>query len=242
MAHIPSGLINLLEQIEEKNIASVCQKLHITDTVGYKSYSMKVAKRNCEKEYLLKVFKSGGDLQRLYNSIENYLFIGGCVPGVGVAFNIIDACFCAALGNWLGAFVAIISCFPIPGFKVVGKGIEKGMSLVLKELVGKISLFTATDGLKMLEKQMTKIGLYGIKKQGSYTINFINLKPIEEQFEQMFLEWHNPFAENVVREIFKFAFSIQKRATKTVAQYTGDFAKYDVKNMNVTKFGSLLIK
>lgn len=201
MAKIPQGLINLLEQIEEKNVAVVCQKLHITDTVEYKLYASKAAQKNCEKEYLIKVFSGGSDLQKIYKTIEPYLFIGGCAPGIGIAFNIVDACFCAALGNYLGAFVAIISCFPIPGFKVIGKGIEK----LFVEILRKVNPRHLSSLIKMLGERLSMLHFHTTE---SYII-------IREQIEKLFPWIHNnPFVEPVFQELSRIVQHFPKMSEK----------------------------
>ena len=116
------------------------------------------------------------------------------------------------------------------------------MSILLKELVGKISWHVVPDGMKLLEKQLTKIGLYGLEKQGVHSINKFSLKPIEEQLERMFLEWRNPFAESVVRKAFKLVFSIQEKTIKVTTNNTANFTKYAMTDHHITNFGTLLIK
>lgn len=243
MSNLPSGFIRLLEQIEEKNIVAVCQRLRLTETAVYKSYSTKVAKKNCEKEFLLYTFTGGGDVQALYKAIEPFLFIGGCAPGIGIAFNIIDACFCAALGNWVGAVIAIVSCFPIPGFKVVGKGLEKGMSALLKEIACNISPNSVLNAMSLLRKQLTKIGLLGIEKQGLHTIKPVDYSLIQKQLENMFSEWKNPYAEKMIKDLFKVFFKAEEKGSKAINLKFGDLTKkYDITPHSITKFGSLLIK
>ena len=243
MPSIPSGLIHLLEQVEEKNISSVCSKVCLTETAAYKSYSAKVAKKNCEKEFLINTFAKGGDIQGIYKAIEPFLFIGGCAPGVGIAFNIIDACFCAALGNWVGAAVAIVSCFPIPGFKVLGKGLEKSMSTVLKEIAGKLPAASFLDGMGLLRRQLTRIGLLGIEKQGLHTIKPVDYSVIQEQLERMFEGWNSPFAEKMLKDLFKVLFNAEEKGIKFVSSNIEDLSmKYGITPRNITEFGSLLIK
>lgn len=189
MPKVPHVLIQLIEETEEKYIAAVFQKLHLSETIAYKSYTKRYAKKNCEKEYLVRIFASGGDLQNLYKTIEPYLLGGGCIPGVGIAFNLIDACFCWALGNWLGCLVAIISCFPIPGFKVAGKGLEKLLVVLLK----RISPSKIMGFIGRLGSRLSNIGFHSDK---SYII-------IREQIEAIMPYLHDPFAESFIREFAK---------------------------------------
>lgn len=207
MPKVPQVLIQLIEETEERYIAVVFQKLHLSDTIAYKSYTKRYAKKNCEKEYLVKIFTSGGDLQNLYKTIEPYLFFGGCAPGVGIAFNLIDACFCWALGNWLGSLVAIISCFPIPGFKVAGKGLEKILLTLLKRISpSKLMVF-----LRGLGSRLSNIRFHSSK---SYII-------IREQIESIIPYLDDPFAEPSIREFAKIIrrFPVrQKEITKAVSK------------------------
>jgi hypothetical protein len=210
MPKVPQVLIQLIEETEEKYIAAVFQKLHLSDTIAYKSYTKKYAKKNFEKEYLVKIFTSGGDVQNLYKTIEPYLLIGGCSPGVGIAFNLIDACFCWALGNWLGCLVAIISCFPIPGFKVVGKGLEKLLVVLLKRI-------TPSKIMGLLRRLGSRLSNIGFLSDKSYII-------IREQIEAIMPYLNNPFAESFIKEFAKVVkrFPVRQNGISKVVSKSGE--------------------
>lgn len=188
MAQIPKELLRVLEETGECNIAFVCEKLKINQLPVFKNYC---AKKGLSKEpyksFLLEQFSTGNKavLGGVYNSIEGLLFVGGCAPGVGIAFNIIDACFCIALNNWFSAIIAIVSCLPIPGFKVAGKGVEK----VLMKALHSIPVSDLTKFTKMLGVRLKTIG---------YNNDWAYIK-IRKQLEILIEGLHNPFAEQVLR-------------------------------------------
>ena len=152
MPKVPASILNILKGIPEHQLHTVCSKLKITETMEYRSFVAKNAHvQNPCTTFLETQLTSGNTttLSKIYHSIEGFLFIGGCAPGIGIAFNLIDACFCFALGNFFGCFVAIISCFPIPGFKVAGKGLEK-------ILVGLLKHISPTKLINSFNKELNK--------------------------------------------------------------------------------------
>ena len=79
---------------------------------------------------LVEAFEKGDKivLRQIYNGIAPVLLVGGMLPGVGLACNIIDAAFCFTIGAWLDfAIDAIaIALFEVPGVSGL-KGVSKGM-------------------------------------------------------------------------------------------------------------------
>lgn len=164
MPKVPPCILVLLIDLPEQQIDIVCRNLKITETIGFKKYLTNNATPNKScKDFLIKELSSSNTttIQAIYNKIEGFLFIGGCAPGFGIAFNIIDACFCFALGNMFGCFVAIISCFPIPGFKVAGKGIEKF-------LIYLFDLIPISELTKFTKELPKRIGNYCGHNNGDY--------------------------------------------------------------------------
>ena len=188
MAKIPAGVVNFLKQLPEKDIAKVCNSLKIAENKTFKDV---LSKQGCSKspytDSLVVIFSnpSHGIIADIYKSIEGLLFVGGCAPGVGIAFNIVDACFCIVLNNWIGAFISIISCFPIPGFKMAGKGIEK----LIMSLLVKISPADMQRIFKLLEKQLSKIGFHS-------TDCYIK---IGNKLEEVVIGLNNPFATETIK-------------------------------------------
>lgn len=191
MPKVPDILLSKLMDIPDACIDEACKKLGITDTLQYHIYmDNPLALNKSSKNFLIKVFSSSDTvaLQAVYNKIEIGLLLGGCIPYVGIAVNIIDACFCLALGNIFGCVVAIISCFPIPGFKVVGKGIDK----ILVELLKKIS----PDEIAKISRETVK------RLQKVYGAGWFNkadvkegLKIIREEMEEITKQMPNPFTD-----------------------------------------------
>lgn len=246
MAKIPSFFLNALKDVPESTLEKVFRALKITEKDVFKKHvASSVASRTIYKDFVFSLF--GCDkaiVASLYASLEGLLFIGGCAPGVGIAFNLVDACFCFILGNWLGCFVAIISCFPIPGFKIAGKGLEKFFVAVLRKIQPK-QLLSLT---KSLGNRLSRIGFHTDK---SYMI-------IREQIEKIIPEIHNPFVETIFRElsnIIQHFPQASKKVTNTVCKSGEDLTKkYSVQpkpllsvtqrqvtNYQVGKFGTTLL-
>ena len=189
MAKVPVFFMNVIRDVPDSAFEKVLKSLKITEKDVFKKHvASHVAKNTIYKDFVLSLF--GCDkaiVASLYASIEAVLFVGGCAPGVGIAFNIIDACFCFILGNWFGCLVAIISCFPIPGFKIAGKGLEKFFVTVLR----KVSPQQLIHLTKKLGVRLSRIGFHS---NNSYIV-------IREQIEKLIPEIHNPFVETIIREL-----------------------------------------
>lgn len=225
MPKVPTSILNILKEVPESQLHTVCSKLKITETIEYKSFIAKNAQ--CSKpctQFLEAQLTSGNTstLGKIYHSIEGFLFVGGCAPGIGIAFNLIDACFCFALGNYFGCFVAIISCFPIPGFKVAEKGLEK----ILVELLKYIS---PSKLLNCFNKELNKrlancLGIGFAENVGTHT-KYLGI--IRERLEEMIVGLNNPFATEIIRALGEVIKKMPKRTSK-------------IQNgINNSKFGSL---
>lgn len=197
MPRVPVSILNILKEVPESQLYTVCSKLKITETIEYKSFIVKNTHCQNPCATFLEVQLTSGNtstLSKIYHSIEGFLFVGGCTPGIGIAFNLIDACFCFALGNFFGCFVAIVSCFPIPGFKVAGKGLEK-------ILVGLLKYISPSKLLNSFNKELNKrlanyLGIGFVENVGLYT-KYLGI--IRERLEEMVIGLNNPFATEVIR-------------------------------------------
>lgn len=191
MASIPPFLVNMIKDVPERAFEQVFVALKITEKDCFKSFARKKAvSGSLYGDFVISLFSSDRRVvEQLYKSIEGVLFVGGCAPGFGIAFNIIDACFCFILGKWLSCFVAIISCFPIPGFKIAGKGLEKFLIGILKQL-------SPTDLANLINKLGRKLSSIGYHSTESYIV-------IRKQLENFIPGLHNPFAEAVFNELTK---------------------------------------
>lgn len=212
MPKVPASILNILKGVPEHQLHTVCSKLRITETVEYKSFiAQNTRVQNPCTTFLEAQLTSGNTstLSKIYHSIEGFLFIGGCAPGIGIAFNLIDACFCFALGNFFGCFVAIISCFPIPGFKVAGKGLEK-------ILVGLLKHISPTKLLNSFNKELNKrlanyLGIGFVENVGLHTKY---LCVIREQLEAMIVGLNNPFATEIIRALSEVIKKMPRKVSK----------------------------
>ena len=206
MAHIPQVLDKLIGDIAEKDMREALTQLNITETKEFKNFcAHSVSKSPC-RDFMRWVFGANRIVvEALYRKVEMILFLGGCIPAVGIAFNVIDACFCFILGNWLGVLVAILSCFPIPGFKAAGKGLEKFLTAVIKKIP--IHEFISRFA-RMLETRITLSGQILKFKDPYETILNSVMKYVPG--------YNNPFAESVFKKFFE---TIEKMSKSHVSFY-----------------------
>lgn len=206
MGQLIFDLVHLLRQLPEKNIEKVCAKLKLTDN---KVFSEMMARQQhsispyTDSLVAIVTNPSKGILLEIYRSIEGVLFVGGCAPGVGLAFNIIDACFCVALGYWIEAFIAIVSCIPIPGLKFVGKGFQKTVMSLLQN----ISPADMQNMTKLLGRQLTKIGFH---------TNDCYIR-IGNKLDEIVDGVGNPFASDTIRLLYS---SIKKMCKNNVPTHS----------------------
>lgn len=233
MAGLSSGTLKILSKLimdlPEKNVAFVCNALKLTESVTFKKHAAShFAKDKLYRDYLISLFSTpSGELTKIYHSIEGVLFVGGCAPGVGIAFNLIDFGFCVALGNYIGAFVALISCFPIPGFKLVGKGIDKMIMTLLK----KIKPSELFKFVKILGTRLEKIGFHSTR---SYAL-------IRQNLEMLVIGLHNnPFAEEIVKTLGKILDRfpvIEQKVSKTISKSGNELlSNYSVKPRSISNY------
>jgi len=212
-------IIKLIRQTPEKDVAIVCSTLKLTQNKVFKNaLTSKAASKTPHVDSLVQVFSKSdaGVLSSIYKSIEGVLFLGGCAPGVGIAFNVIDACFCMLLNNWIGALVAIISCFPIPGFKVAGKGLEKLLEKLVVTILKRISPTDMTKLAKLLNKQLAKIACNSEK----------SFMTIGSKIEELVKELNNPFASETIKILSKTVRSFMKKdAQKATAAASKNVSK-----------------
>lgn len=223
MPKVPSSVLRLLTDLPEHQIASVCKSLKITETAEYKKYAVSQVRSSSPcKDFLVAQLGSGNKsvLQNIYSSIEGFLFVGGCAPGIGIAFNLIDACFCFALGNFFGCFVAIVSCFPIPGFKVAGKGLERILSALLKY----ISPIELLDFTKVLGKRIQNY----LGKNVSPSLFDESLMAIRQQLELLISKMSNPFAQEIIKKLIKnfpsFSHVVSESISKSGKDLISDYS------------------
>lgn len=235
MPKVPPSILKMLIDLPEQQIDTVCKNLRITETAEFKKYlsNNSLSNKSC-KGFLLKELSTSNTtaIQAIYNKIEGFLFIGGCAPGVGIAFNIIDACFCFALGNMFGCFVAIISCFPIPGFKVAGKGLEK----ILVALLKRISPSQLTKFTKELIKKLSNYYGPGIENNGLITKA---LQIVRLQLEEIIKGLRNPFAEEMVKRFARIVDTLPSKLSNNIQNISQSYTVTgkQVKLLKITERG-----
>lgn len=206
-----SGILRLLDSTSEAACAQVCERIGLTKTLEYGQWTRTVGGKSGSKEFLQHLLTSGNisAIHKAYDAIEAYLFVGGLVPGLAIPVNVIDACFCFALGNWFGCFLAIVSCFPIPGFKLVGKGFER----VFTDIIKKIDVTQMFDFFSALGKRLEKTGTHSPR---CYHL-------IRERISELTVGMNNPFVDDVIK-------MLQKHLEKMpLSEHTGlKYGKYEI--------------
>lgn len=116
---LPKPLIEAIKAVPKKDLDKVCMMCKFE----YKGSRITA-------QTLVEIFEKGDivALRSFYKSIAPALLVGGMLPGVGLACNIIDATLCFALGSWLDFAIDVIAIalFEVPGVSGL-KGISKGM-------------------------------------------------------------------------------------------------------------------
>lgn len=182
--------MQMISDVPEHYLAEAFRIIKINESEVFKKYCLKHSSKTVCRDFILYLF--GADravVEALYRRIEGVLFVFGCAPSLGIAFNLIDACFCFMLQNWLGMVVAILSCFPIPGFKAAGKGLEKFLTIVIK---------------KITPSELSNRFLRLILKRMELLKNIVNNNPyetIQKMVKKYVPELNNPFAEEVMMKL-----------------------------------------
>ena len=217
MPRVPDILLQKLMSMPENFVDEACKKLGITDTLQFHIYmDNPLAINKSSKHFLIKVLSSADTqiIEAIYKKIELGLLISGCVPYLGIVVNIVDACFCFALGNMFGCFIAIIACFPIPGFKAVGKGLDVVVSdllrkispseivLISKELIKKLQRFYRANcnhedvkkGLMLIVQELQEISR-GLRNP--FIIEYSNLSRIIDNLSNFSNKLPNTISNNI---------------------------------------------
>lgn len=146
---LPTVFIDALKAVPAKDLEHLC--------------TMSKLEHNGQKmtaRMLIDVFEKGEKLvlRQIYNGIAPVLMVGGMLPGVGLACNVIDAAFCFTIGAWLDfAIDAIaIALFEVPGVSGL-KGVSKGMMGLCK---------CVKIDVKAFWKIMEKLGQCNILREG----------------------------------------------------------------------------
>lgn len=156
---------------------------------------------------LIEAFEKGDKivLRQIYNGIASVLMVGGMLPGVGLACNVIDAAFCFTIGAWLDfAIDAIaIALFEVPGVSGL-KGVSKGMMGLCKCI--KIDV-------KAFWKIMDKLGQCNVLREGKIheLFSFI-MSPSNKLVEFVDI---NAIAKSVSNEnLFKWGNAVLTKVSK----------------------------
>lgn len=195
---LPAVFVDAMKAIPSKDLEQLCSMAKLE----YKG--SKVTSKT-----LIEVFEKGDTvaLKQIYNGIAPVLMVGGMLPGVGLACNLIDAAFCFTIGAWVDfAIDAIaIALFEVPGVSGL-KGVSKGMLNLCKSV--KIDV-------KSFWKIMEKLKQCNILREGKIHELFTMLLPISNNPTKYFYVDLNAIAKSVSCEnIFKWGNNILEKVTK----------------------------
>ena len=146
---LPAVFIDALKAVPAKDLEHLC-------TMSKLEYNgQKMTAR-----MLVDIFEKGDKLvlKQIYNGIAPVLMVGGMLPGVGLACNVIDAAFCFTIGAWIDFAIdaKAIALFEVPGVSGL-KGVSKGMMGLCK---------CVKIDVKAFWKIMDKLGQCNILREG----------------------------------------------------------------------------
>lgn len=198
---LPTVLVDVLKAIPAKNLEHLCSMAK----VEYKG--SKLTSRT-----LIKIFEEGDTiaLKSVYHGIAPILMVGGMLPGVGLACNIIDAAFCFTIGAWLDfAIDAIaIALFEVPGVSGL-KGVSKGMLGLCKSIEIDVKAFwKIMDKLKksniLKENKVHQLFafLMDLMDPSNKKIVFVDFNAISKSLSKSnIFEWRPEILTKVAKEL-----------------------------------------
>lgn len=155
---LPTVFIDALKAVPTKDLEHLCSMAKLE----YRGQKM-------TSHMLIEAFEKGDKivLRQIYNGIAPILLVGGMLPGVGLACNIIDAAFCFTISAWLDFAIDVIAIalFEVPGVSGL-KGVSKGMMGLCK---------CVKIDVKAFWKIMDKLGRCNVLREGKVHELFVFL-------------------------------------------------------------------
>lgn len=197
---LPKVFVEALRKVPPEDLNKLCSKCK----VRYKG-------ERINSKILLTAFEKGDPaiLKLIYEGISPVLMVGGMLPGVGLACNIIDAAFCFTIGAWLDFAIDIIAIglFEVPGVSGL-KGVSKGMiGLCRNKNMIKIDVkafWKILDKLKdanLLKSSKVHELFEFLMSYNNKLIEFVDVKAIAKSVsEQNLFKWGNDILKKIISE------------------------------------------
>lgn len=195
---LPAVFIDALKAIPSKDLEHLCSMS-----------KLEYGGRKMTSKMLIDVFEKGDKvaLRNIYNGIAPFLMVGGMLPGVGLACNVIDAAFCYTIGAWLDfAIDAIaIALFEVPGVSGL-KGVSKGMMGLCK---------CVKIDVKSFWKILDRLNQCNILKERKIHELFTMLLPLSNKTTKIIDVDIKAIAKSVSNEnLFKWGKDVLEKVTK----------------------------
>lgn len=231
---LPTVFIDALKAVPAKDLEHLCTM----SKLEYKGQKMTA-------RMLIDVFEKGDKLvlRQIYNGIAPVLMVGGMLPGVGLACNVIDAAFCFTIGAWVDfAIDAIaIALFEVPGVSGL-KGVSKGMMGLCK---------CVKIDVKVFWKIMDKLGQCNILREGKIhelfsflmspsnkLVEFVDIHAIAKSVSNAnFFKWGPEVLAKISKECEECGVKVLGKSPNTTMKTNTVVNNYGVKLLKITERG-----
>lgn len=229
---LPTVFVEAIKTVPTKDLDKLCSMFKFE----YKG--SKITSRT-----LVELFEKGdrAAIELLYKGIAPILLVGGMVPGVGLACNIIDAAFCYSIGAWLDFSIDVIAIalFEVPGVSGL-KGVSKGLMGLCRSIkIDAKAFWKILDKIHQCNilKESKVHQLFSILMAPSNSfIRFVDIKAIAQSIPNL----NNPFIKWGKNILVKVSSECEACGVKTIEKaYSTMKIPTKVTNHNVTKFGVL---
>lgn len=194
---IPVQIVEALKKVPPEDLNKLCSQCKVM----YKGEKI-------NSKILIAAFEKGDPaiLKIIYQGVAPLLLVGGMLPGVGLACNIIDAAFCYSIGAWLDFAIDVIAIalFEVPGVSGL-KGVSKGMMGLCKGIkIDAKAFWKILDKLKqvnLLKNNKVHELFELLISQENKMIEFVDVKIIAKSVsEQNFFKWGDGVLKKVISE------------------------------------------
>ncbi len=236
---LPVELVTMIKSVPTRHLDELCKM---------------VKTEKLTSKMIIEAFEKGDKiaLKRIYVAISPILLVGGLMPGVGLACNIIDCAFCFVVGEWLSFVIDLIAIalFEVPG--VAGlKPLCKGLLASSKHLLG-YSLKIGPKAVKAILKKLSNVQLLKpVKVHEMFSVFmspelkvFVDVDAIAKTFSRMSNPFLIPFeiSAKVVDECAKCGVKVKAAVAPVVKKTQTSILKTNENFFNVTMKSRIIDK
>ncbi len=228
---LPVELVTMIKSVPTRHLDELCKM---------------VKTEKLTSKMIIEAFEKGDKiaLKRIYVAISPILLVGGLMPGVGLACNIIDCAFCFVVGEWLSFVVDLIAIalFEVPG--VAGlKPLCKGLLASSKHLLS-YSLKIGPKAVEAILKKLSSVQLLKSHKvHEMFTVFmspelkvFVDCDEIAKAFSSVNMLFRVPpeISAKVVDECAKCGVKLKTIVTPALAKIQKGVKQYNLKLFDIT--------